>query len=118
MLLKFTCDRPGHLELLRADGVVKVVGPGNRFAMITADGPKPLAVGELSPAINRSIQTIKSFERLVAEAAVTGNRDLLVAALVANPLCDSDAAANAVIDGLLEAHKAYLPQFFGQKFGA
>lgn len=87
-------------------------------AMITADGPKPLAVGELSPAINGSIQTIKSFERLVAEAAVTGNRDLLVAALVANPLCDSDAAANAVIDGLLEAHKAYLPQFFGQKFGA
>ena len=87
-------------------------------AMITADGPKPLAVGELSPAINGSIQTIKSFERLVAEAAVTGNRDLLVAALVANPLCDSDAAANAVIDGLLEAHKAYLPKFFGQKFGA
>lgn len=87
-------------------------------AMITADGPKPLTVGELSPAINGTIQTIKSFERLVAEAAVTGNRDLLVAALVANPLCDSDAAANAVIDGLLEAHKAYLPQFFGQKFGA
>lgn len=87
-------------------------------AMVTADGPKPLTVGELSPAINGTIQTIKSFERLVAEAAVTGNRDLLVAALVANPLCDSDAAANAVIDGLLEAHKAYLPQFFGQKFGA
>ncbi|WP_019128802.1 6-phospho-beta-glucosidase [Enorma massiliensis] len=87
-------------------------------AMITADGPKPLTVGELSPAINGTIQTVKSFERLVAEAAVTGNRDLLVAALVANPLCDSDAAANAVIDGLLEAHKAYLPQFFGQKFGA
>lgn len=87
-------------------------------AMITADGPKPLTVGELSPAINGTIQTIKSFERLVVEAAVTGNRDLLVAALVANPLCDSDAAANAVIDGLLEAHKAYLPQFFGQQFGA
>lgn len=82
-------------------------------AMITADGPKPLAVGELSPAINGSIQTIKSFERLVAEAAVTGNRDLLVAALVANPLCDSDAVAYDVIDELLDAHLAYLPQFFG-----
>ena len=87
-------------------------------AMITADGPKPLAVGELSPAINGSIQTIKSFERLVAEAAVTGNRDLLVAALVANPLCDSDAVANAVIDELLEAHRAYLPQFYAENHGA
>lgn len=82
-------------------------------AMITADGPKPLAVGELSPAINGSIQTIKLFERLVAEAAVTGNRDLLVAALVANPLCDSDAVAYDVIDELLDAHLTYLPQFFG-----
>lgn len=87
-------------------------------AMITADGPKPLAVGELSPAINGSIQTIKSFERLVAEAAVTGNRDLLVAALVANPLCDSDAVANEVIDELLEAHRAYLPQFYAENHGA
>lgn len=87
-------------------------------AMVTADGPKPLVVGELSPAINGTIQTIKSFERLVAEAAVTGNRDLLVAALVANPLCDSDAVANTVIDELLEAHRAYLPQFYTEKHEA
>lgn len=82
-------------------------------AVVTADGPKPLSIGELPPAINGTIQTIKSFERLVAEAAVTGNRDLLVAALVANPLCDSDAVAYDVIDELLDAHLAYLPQFFG-----
>ena len=82
-------------------------------AVLTADGPKPLSIGELPPAINGTIQTIKSFERLVAEAAVTGNRDLLVAALVANPLCDSDAVAYDVIDELLDAHLAYLPQFFG-----
>lgn len=81
-------------------------------AVMTADGPKPLAIGELPVALNGSIQTIKTFERLVAQAAVTGNRGLLVAALVTNPLCDSDAVANAVINELLEAHKAYLPQFF------
>lgn len=81
-------------------------------AVITADGPKPIAIGELSPAINGTIQMIKSFERLVAEAAVTGNRDLAVAALVANKLCDSDAVANEVFDEMLEAHKAYLPEFF------
>ena len=79
--------------------------------VITADGPKPIVVGELPPAINGTIQMIKSFERMVAEAAVTGNKDLAVAALVANKLCDSDAVANEVFDELLEAHRAYLPQF-------
>lgn len=79
--------------------------------VITGDGPKPIVVGELSPAINGTIQMIKSFERMVAEAAVTGNKDVAVAALVANKLCDSDAVANAVFDELCEAHKDYLPEF-------
>lgn len=54
---------------------------------------------------------MKSFERLVCEAAVTGNRDLAVTALNMNPLCLSDELANIVIDELIEAHKDYLPQF-------
>ena len=49
---------------------------------------------------------------MVAEAAVTGNKDLAVAALVANKLCDSDAVANEVFDELCEAHKDYLPEFY------
>ena len=54
---------------------------------------------------------MKTFERLVCEAAVTGNRDLAVTALNINPLCPSDALANIVVDELIEAHKEYLPQF-------
>lgn len=69
-------------------------------------------VGELPPAISGTIQMTKSFERMVAEAAVTGNGDVAVAALVANKLCDSDAVANEVFDELCEAHKDYLPQFY------
>ena len=79
--------------------------------IITSDGPKPIAVGELKPQINGTIQTIKTFERLVCEAAMTGNRDLAVTALNMNPLCPSDELANIVVDELLEAHKEYLPQF-------
>lgn len=82
--------------------------------VITGDGPKPIAVGELSPAINGTIQMIKSFERMVAEAAVTGSKDVAVAALVANKLCDSDAVANEVFDELCEAHRDYLPQFYNE----
>lgn len=55
---------------------------------------------------------IKAFERMTIEAAVTGDRDLAVAAVDLNPLCPSDELANIVLDELLEAHKDYLPQFF------
>ena len=82
--------------------------------MITADGPKPLATGEMKPTISGTIHMIKAFERMVVEAAVTGNRDLAVTALNMNPLCPSDHLANIVVDELIEAHKEYLPQFRGK----
>lgn len=96
----------GTISNLPADSAVEVA------CIITSGGPKPIAVGELKPQLNGTIQTIKTFERLVCEAAVTGNRDLAVTALNMNPLCASDHDANAVIDELLEAHKKHLPQFF------
>lgn len=54
---------------------------------------------------------IKTFERLVVEAAVQGSREKAVATLNLNPLCPSDTLANIVVDELLKAHKQYLPQF-------
>ena len=54
---------------------------------------------------------IKTFERMVVEAAVEGSREKAVAALNLNPLCLSDSLANIVVDELLKAHKQYLPQF-------
>lgn len=82
--------------------------------VITKGGPKPIAIGEIKPQINGMVQTIKTFERLVCEAAVTGSRDLAVTALNMNPLCTSDSLANVVVDELLEAHRKYLPRFFGK----
>ncbi|MCI5774395.1 MAG: 6-phospho-beta-glucosidase [Erysipelotrichaceae bacterium] len=95
----------GAIANLPADSAVEIA------CIITSDGPKPIAVGELRPQINGNIQMIKSFERMVCEAAVTGNRDLAIAAANANPLCPSDKLANIIFDELLEAHKEYLPQF-------
>ena len=99
---------------VRNDGAVSNLPANSAIecaAVVTADGPKPLAIGELPYQLNGTIQTIKTFERMVAQAAVTGDRDLAVAALTLNPLCDSDAVANAVFDEMLAAHQAYLPQF-------
>lgn len=95
----------GAIANLPNDSAVEVA------CRITADGPKPLATGELKVQINGYVQMVKSFERMVVDAAVCGDHDLAVAALNLNPLCPSDAVANIVIDELLEAHSAYLPQF-------
>lgn len=96
----------GTISDLPYDSAVEVA------CMITGDGPKPIATGNLKPQISGTVQMIKAFERMVVEAAVSGNRDLAVTALNMNPLCPSDELANIVVDELLEAHKEYLPQFF------
>ncbi len=79
--------------------------------VITAAGPKPLAIGTPPPQIDGPIQQMKAFERLVAAAAVSGDRDLAITALNTNPLCPSDTVAVRVVDALLAAHRDYLPQF-------
>ncbi len=99
----------GAIADLPMDSAVEVA------CRITADGPKPVATGALKLPISGYVHMIKSFERLVCEAAVTGDRDLAVTALNINPLCPSDALANIVVDELIEAHKEYLPQFTKNK---
>ncbi|MGE6257758.1 6-phospho-beta-glucosidase [Heyndrickxia sporothermodurans] len=80
--------------------------------IVTKNGPIPLAVGELPTSVNGLVQQIKSFERVAAEAAVTGSYDKALLAMTINPLVPSDELAKVVLDEMLEAHKEYLPLFF------
>ena len=80
--------------------------------VITKEGPKPIAVGDLPVAVRGLVQQIKSFERVAAEAAVTGNYNTALLAMTINPLVPTDKIAKAILDEMLEAHKEYLPQFF------
>ncbi|GEQ20548.1 6-phospho-beta-glucosidase [Clostridium butyricum] len=79
--------------------------------IITKDGPKPLSIGKLPVAVNGLVQTIKSFEKLVVDAAVEGDYNKALLALTINPLIPSEKMAKVLLDELLEAHKQYLPQF-------
>lgn len=79
--------------------------------IITKDGPKPLSIGKLPVAVNGLVQTIKSFEKLVVDAAVEGDYNKALLALTINPLIPSEKMAKVLLDELLEAHKEYLPQF-------
>lgn len=81
-------------------------------SVITKDGPKPLAIGDLPVAVRGLVQQIKSFERVAAEAAVTGDYNTALLAMTINPLVASDTTGKKILDEMLEAHEVHLPQFF------
>lgn len=53
--------------------------------MIDRNGAHPLAYGRLPVKIRGLIQSVKAYEELTVEAAVTGNYDTALLALSVNP---------------------------------
>src|SRR5699024_8589046 len=78
---------------------------------ITKHGPQAITSGPLPSAVKGSITEMKAFERLVIQAAVTGDYDQAYMAMLMNPLVGDEKGSKVLLDELLEAHKAYLPQF-------
>jgi 6-phospho-beta-glucosidase len=54
----------------------------------------------------------KAYERLAVEAAMTGSRNTVIRALVANPLVGQYPLAEHLADTLLAANRHFLPRFF------
>ena len=54
---------------------------------------------------------MKAMEEYTINAAVTGNYGMAMEAFALNPLIPSGESAKQVLDQLLLAHEAYLPQF-------
>lgn len=96
----------GAISTLSADVAVEV------SCVITKDGPKPIEVGELPLEVRGLIQQLKAFEILVTNVALSGNYEDALIAMTINPLVQSEITAKQILDEMLEAHKAYLPQFF------
>ncbi|GGI17337.1 6-phospho-beta-glucosidase [Gottfriedia solisilvae] len=98
----------GSIASIPNDSAVEV------SCVITKDGPKPIVMGDLPVAVRGLVQQIKSFERVACEAAVEGDYNKAILALTINPLVASDKVAKQIVDEMLEAHKAHLPQFFNE----
>jgi len=96
----------GSIASIDHDSAVEV------SCIITKEGPKPIVQGDLPVAVRGLVQQIKSFERIAAEAAVTGNYNTALLAMTINPLVPSDTIGKKILDEMLEAHKEYLPNFF------
>ena len=58
------------------------------------------------------VQHAKAYERLTIEAAMTGDRDIALRALMANPLVGDFDVAVPLLDALLEANRDHLPRFY------
>ncbi|MGD6959014.1 6-phospho-beta-glucosidase [Rossellomorea aquimaris] len=95
----------GTIPDLPNDAVIEV------NAVITRDGPRPIAIGQLPPSIKGIIQQMKAFEELVIQAAMSGQYNDVYQAMVMNPLVQNEGVARQLVDELLEAHKEFLPQF-------
>jgi 6-phospho-beta-glucosidase len=57
------------------------------------------------------VQHVKAYERLAIEAAMSGNDEAVLRALLANPLVPGAEAAAGLRDALIEANLRYLPRF-------
>ncbi|MCI1894341.1 MAG: 6-phospho-beta-glucosidase [Lactobacillus sp.] len=79
--------------------------------VITSHGPMPLTVGHLPVAAAGIVREMKAFEQVGCEAAVTGDYATALKALTINPLVHSDVDARPLLNELLLANEAYLPQF-------
>ncbi len=79
---------------------------------VGAQGIQPLPARPLPDACYGLLAQVKAYERLTAEAAVSGDRNAAFQALLAHPLGPAADKIAEVLGDLLETHTRYLPQFW------
>jgi len=84
-------------------------------ATVDAAGAHPLPVGDLPESIAGFQRSLITAQQLAVDAALYGDRDELLRAIVAHPLVSSLRQARAAMDELLELQARWLPQFAANK---
>jgi 6-phospho-beta-glucosidase len=109
-------------DLVRGEGAVHVVNVPNRgaipglpddvvvevSAVIGPNGPEPVAVPPLRADMDALIRLVKDFELLTVQAAVDGDEEAALRALVTNPLGPAMSNATEVWAALQEANAGWL----------
>jgi len=96
----------GAIDGFEAEAVVEVP------SLVGAEGPVPLPMGPLPRQVRGLTMAVHEYEWLAAEAAASGDRRRALQALLAHPFVKRKAAAEAILEEGLAAHRAHLPQFF------
>lgn len=80
-------------------------------AVVNAAGARPLAIPELPRAVWGLVAAVKNYEQLTVEAAVTGNKETALLALLAHPLVGDWDLAKRIWDAMYPANREFLPNF-------
>lgn len=104
-MLALNVPNEGSVPGLPRQDVVEV-------SCVVADGQcRPVTVRTIPEAALGLMQGVKAYERLTVEAAMTGDYDTALQALLVHPLVTSYPQATALLDAFLRAHGEFLPQF-------
>jgi len=79
--------------------------------LVNRRGMSPMHVANVPPMCWGLIAAVKNYEQLAVEAAVEGDVTKMKWALLAHPLVRQYDLVEKLVPELLEANKAYLPQF-------
>lgn len=79
---------------------------------IYSDHTEPLPIGAMPLSVRGLVQTVKAYEELAIQAALTGSKEIAIEALMANPLVGSFGKARQFFDQVLENERTYIPQFY------
>jgi len=96
----------GAIPFMADDDVVEII------CDVGAKGVVPKPVYEYNGYVTGLMQAIKAYEKLTVQAALTGDRDKALAALLAHPLIGDYAKAKPMLDEMLTANKEHLTRFF------
>jgi 6-phospho-beta-glucosidase len=96
----------GALPGLPDDAVVEIP------CTVDREGAHPLPQRALPPDMSGLVAHCKAYERLAVEAAISGSRETMIRALLANPLVGQYPRAEQLADALLAANRQFLPRFF------
>lgn len=84
-------------------------------ALVSGNGVMPLRMDALPPAITALLNQQVAIQDRVVEAAVHGDRQAALQALLLDPLISSYLVAEALLDEFLRVHADYLPMFARQQ---
>ncbi|MCL2084473.1 MAG: 6-phospho-beta-glucosidase [Oscillospiraceae bacterium] len=104
-----------HVVAAKNNGAVPFMDDGYAVEVVCELGkrgvsPRPVTV--YNEYIAGMMRAVKAYEKLTVRAAVEGDRDAALAALMVHPLIGDYAKAKPMLDEMLEANRAYLPRFF------
>ncbi|MGI5899163.1 MAG: 6-phospho-beta-glucosidase [Christensenellales bacterium] len=96
----------GTVSFLPDDAVIET------GCLVSAAGIRPLKLISIPESVWGLVCMVKNYEQLAVKAAVTGDVTTARLALMSHPLVRDYDIIVPMLDEMLEANRAYLPQFF------